>query len=836
MQVDSHPAEHISVEDLRVLLRGRLYSVCELLLARQGPGQQEKVFTVRVLRHRYHEFDEIDRANSPPQHVTPTLVQKAVRSASQRAAAPCKNEMVVKDEVVDIECIRIMQGHSELYCCVWSEADGGGRWVLTSSADQTLRLWDVVDGTCRKVLKGHTGEIWSCSLSSRDGGRRWALSGSRDKSSRIFDIDSGECVMVLTGHTGSIYSCQFSVGSSNGAFALTSSADKTLRVWDIFSGMCTQVLEGHVASVCFCQWSIADGGSRWVLSGSDDETVRLWDVEAGQNYMTLEGHSGPVLCGAWSSAHGGRKWIISGSWDKELKLWDGISGQSIKSLSGHIAPVYGCGWSQGDGGARWVISASYDESIRLWDVASGACMQSLLGHSGWVRCCKWSNGGGGKRWLISGSRDKTLRLWECAWNDAKVARSGSLLLSSPPSSPLPVLNPRVVAKQRAAPPPTRASSPRPQQTSHPSPPKHVASGENSLIPSASLARAIELTHLAADLVAKEQLCDHKLVGQRDMETAARSSLTTIGLMYDEPSKIISNVLVAGPAFNSKKVFKGDTLVTIDGQDSTTGDLLAMIRGCDKPDSVVTIGLKRATGEVHEVKLRRMANCKLEDKRIMFELFHKMLNQAKVHNDNEMEKVVQQCLDLWTEEMSEESEHDARVAHRLHILQQSCASCFHELLQILQASFPFDGEHNTNIQIQKSERQAATRSAPPPAPEIKQLRAELAAALEGNEQLKAELAKLMAELAKARQEGADVEQINAQLNAEVAKGRHEIKDSNSKLRESIEVADRLHSELLQARYSICLLYWLYRYKSTNTDKAEGADAVRRRVRRKESWNR
>jgi chromosome segregation ATPase len=135
---------------------------------------------------------------------------------------------------------------------------------------------------------------------------------------------------------------------------------------------------------------------------------------------------------------------------------------------------------------------------------------------------------------------------------------------------------------------------------------------------------------------------------------------------------------------------------------------------------------------------------------------------------------------------------------------------------LQASFPFDGEHNTNIQIQKSEHKAATRSAPPPAPEIKQLRAELAAALEGNEQLKAELAKLMAELAKARQAGADVEQINIQLNAQVAKGRHEIEDSNSKLRESIEVADRLHSELLQARYSIYWLYWLYRYTSTNTD--------------------
>jgi WD40 repeat protein len=324
----------------------------------------------------------------------------------------------------------------QVYCCDWSGAEGGRRFVLSGSGDETLRVWDADSGirSCVRVFKEHSGPVWCCSWSPADGGRRWALSGSRDKTLRVFDVDNGTCIAVLNGHAGSVHACGWSVGESAGRRIVSGSSDKTLRVWDSQTGACEQVMQGHTAAVMCAVWSEADGGCRWVLSGSDDKTLRLWDSHTGACERILEGHSDPVLCCALSTAEGGRRWAISGSWDKNLHLWDccallvkkretNVQSSLTRKLSGHTAPVYCCAWSIADGGARWAVTGAYDETLRVWAVGSGSCMRTLHGHTRWVRSCAWSRSDGGKRWLMSGSRDKTVRVWELHW-DADQAPNG----------------------------------------------------------------------------------------------------------------------------------------------------------------------------------------------------------------------------------------------------------------------------------------------------------------------------------------------------------------------------------------------------------------------------
>ncbi|MFN9901199.1 MAG: hypothetical protein ACK55Z_20950, partial [bacterium] len=73
------------------------------------------------------------------------------------------------------------------------------------------------------------------------------------------------------------------------------------------------------------------------------------------------------------------------------------------------------------------------------------------------------------------------------------------------------------------------------------------------------------------------------------------------------------------AFNSKKVFKGDKIVSIDSVPVGGGDIIPRLKGSDVPGSVVTIGLQRKDSKsVDEVKLRRMENTQLADKRQIFE--------------------------------------------------------------------------------------------------------------------------------------------------------------------------------------------------------------------------
>ena len=237
---------------------------------------------------------------------------------------------------IDAKSIRIFEGHGDMInACTWSEADGGAKWVLSASSDQTLRLWDVENNVCGQVLQGHDGPVWCCSLSSRDGGKRWALSGGRDKTLRVFDLQAGECVRVLTGHKASVFGCHWSGAESLSRSILSASADKTLRVWDAQTGVCRQILSGHSGAVTCCEFSIADGGARWVLSGSDDSTLRIWDLEQASCQTLLQGHSEAVLCCKWSGADGGRRFILSSGWDKLLIIWDAASAATVQTLQGH---------------------------------------------------------------------------------------------------------------------------------------------------------------------------------------------------------------------------------------------------------------------------------------------------------------------------------------------------------------------------------------------------------------------------------------------------------------------------------------------------------------------
>jgi len=78
-----------------------------------------------------------------------------------------------------------------------------------------------------RVMEGHTDWIVRVAFSP-DG--RYALSGSSDDTLRLWDVDTGETVRVMEGHTDSVRSVIF---SPDGHYALSGSKDKTLRLWDI---------------------------------------------------------------------------------------------------------------------------------------------------------------------------------------------------------------------------------------------------------------------------------------------------------------------------------------------------------------------------------------------------------------------------------------------------------------------------------------------------------------------------------------------------------------------------------------------------------------------------
>jgi WD40 repeat protein/serine/threonine protein kinase len=301
---------------------------------------------------------------------------------------------------------QVFEGHTSGVNTVIFSPDG--RFTLSGSDDNTLRLRDVASGKEVRVFVGHKSPVNSVAFSP-DG--RFALSGSGEHNEGalcLWEVASGRQERVFEGHTGWVKSVAF---SPDGRYVLSGSFDKTMRLWDATSGKEVRVFKGHadgLYSVVFSpdgRYTLSGGGSS--LGYGRDYTLRLWEVASGKELRVFEGHTGSVSSVAFS--RDGR-YALSGSWDKSIRLWEVASGKEVRVFKGHTDDVNSVAFSPE---GRYALSGSGDKTLRLWDVESGRQLRVFVGHTRGVNSVVVSSDG---RYALSGSSDKTLRLWQFDWD------------------------------------------------------------------------------------------------------------------------------------------------------------------------------------------------------------------------------------------------------------------------------------------------------------------------------------------------------------------------------------------------------------------------------------
>jgi WD40 repeat protein/serine/threonine protein kinase len=127
-----------------------------------------------------------------------------------------------------------------------------------------------VQGWESSQVTGHTDHVWSVCLST-DG--RFALSGSRDNTIKLWEVSTGRCLRTFIGHRNGVRSVCL---SADCRFALSGSDDNTIKLWEVSSGQCLRTFTGHTDHV----WSVClnmDG--RFIVSGSLDNTIRIWNLD-----------------------------------------------------------------------------------------------------------------------------------------------------------------------------------------------------------------------------------------------------------------------------------------------------------------------------------------------------------------------------------------------------------------------------------------------------------------------------------------------------------------------------------------------------------------------------
>ena len=259
--------------------------------------------------------------------------------------------------------------------------------------DNWLRVWNLEDGQCLRILEGHSDYVTSVSLTPD--GRR-AVSGSGDKTLRVWDLDTGECLHILEGHNDRV-SCV--CVTPDGRRAVSGSQDNTLRVWDLEGGQCLRILEGTYPGGGIKCVSVTPDG-QLALAGGAYRTV-LWNLETGQCLQTLRSGTDHMDTDSVSMTPDGRRAVSSCS-DMTMRVWDLANGQCLRALKGHyVASV-----SVTCDGQRAVSGGN---SVAVWNLERGQ-HRIVQGHVSWVRRV-WVTPDG-RLALSAGERDSDLHVWE----------------------------------------------------------------------------------------------------------------------------------------------------------------------------------------------------------------------------------------------------------------------------------------------------------------------------------------------------------------------------------------------------------------------------------------
>lgn len=186
------------------------------------------------------------------------------------------------------------------------------RLVLSSSADETIRLWDV--GVAQCVGKYHCASpAWGVSFSPLLGDYYFA-SANQDKTATVYSTDRVAPLRMMTGHISDVNCVAW---HPNAVYLCTGSDDKTARLWDIRTGGSVRLLTGSSTPLA-CAAISACG--TLLAGGSDGGLIYIWDLAMGKQLAVLQGHKGPVHSVNFSKNSSPA--LVSGGADCSLRVWE----------------------------------------------------------------------------------------------------------------------------------------------------------------------------------------------------------------------------------------------------------------------------------------------------------------------------------------------------------------------------------------------------------------------------------------------------------------------------------------------------------------------------------